>query len=357
MKILTIVGARPQFIKASVVSRELALHPAVEEMIIHTGQHYDENMSNRFFTEMKIPKPYINLGINQVNPGTMVGRITEGVEEQIISEKPDAVIVYGDTNSTLGGALAASKQNIKLIHIEAGLRCFNMKMPEELNRVITDRISNLLFCPTQVAMDNLREEGYDGFTSDYFLSGDVMYDAALFYKEHALNEISAMPELYLKEFVLCTIHRAENVENDKKLAGIISGINKIANEVKVVCPLHPRTAQRITELGLRTNFTTIDPVGYFEMIRLLDKCKLVLTDSGGLQKEAYFSNKICICLRDETEWKELADDGFVIISGSNPDAIVESFHSARKAELNFETKYYGNGKAGSYIVNEILKSF
>ena len=198
MKILTVVGARPQFIKASVVSREFGMHPSVTEKIIHTGQHYDDNMSELFFTQMDIPKPYVNLGVNQVNPAMMVGKIMEGVEQQILIENPHALIVYGDTNSTLGAALAAVKQNIKLIHIEAGLRSFNMKMPEELNRVITDRISNMLFCPTQIAMDNLREEGYDGFSSDYFLSGDVMLDATLYYKERALAE-----ETSLGNFVFC----------------------------------------------------------------------------------------------------------------------------------------------------------
>ena len=357
MKILTVVGARPQFIKASVISRELALHSTVVEKIIHTGQHYDENMSDLFFSEMNIPQPYINLGINQLNPGTMVGKIIEGVEQEIIAEKPDAIIVYGDTNSTLGGALAASKQNIKLIHIEAGLRSFNMTMPEELNRVITDRISNMLFCPTQVAMDNLREEGYDGFNSDYFFSGDVMYDATLFYKERALNETSSLTKVYEMEFALCTIHRAENCDNDRNLTNIISAINTIASEINVICPLHPRTALRIKELGLKTNFTIINPIGYFEMIRLLTKCKLVLTDSGGLQKESYFHNKICVCLRDETEWKELAEDGYVIISGTDSQSIIEAFHCALKTSLRFDMKYYGNGNAGSYIVNEILKSF
>ncbi len=356
MKILTIVGARPQFIKASVVSRELSIHASVVERIIHTGQHYDENMSELFFSQMDIPKPYINLGIHEVNPGEMVGRIVTGVEQQILLEKPDAIIVYGDTNSTLGGALAAVKQNTKLIHIEAGLRSFNMKMPEELNRVITDRISNLLFCPTQIAMDNLREEGYDGFNSDYFLSGDVMLDATVYYKEKALAEKTALENFPDSEFILCTIHRSENTDNDQILSNIISAVNSISKEMKVFCPLHPRTMKRIKALGLKVDFTVLDPVGYFEMIRLLDKCKLVLTDSGGLQKEAYFHNKICICLREETEWKELEEDRFVIVSGTNQESILESVEEGLNASPEFDKNFYGTGNASQYIVNEILKS-
>lgn len=356
MKILTVVGARPQFIKASVVSRAFSLHPSVTERIIHTGQHYDKNMSDLFFSQMQIPEPYVNLGINQLNPGAMVGKIIEGVEQQILIEKPDALIVYGDTNSTLGGALAAAKQNITLIHIEAGLRSFNMKMPEELNRVVTDRISNMLFCPTQLAMDNLREEGYDGFSSDYFLSGDVMLDATLFYKEKALQETSSFLNSIDSEFILCTIHRAENTEDDKNLTDIISAINRISKEIKVICPLHPRTLQRVKALNLIIDFTVIDPVGYFEMIRLLDKCKLVMTDSGGLQKESYFHKKVCICFREETEWKELEEDRYVIVSGTKPESIIESFFEGMKSDLDFDKEFYGSGNAGQFIVNEIVKS-
>lgn len=356
MKILTVVGARPQFIKASVVSREFGMHPSVTEKIIHTGQHYDDNMSELFFTQMDIPKPYVNLGVNQVNPAMMVGKIMEGVEQQILIEKPHALIVYGDTNSTLGAALAAVKQNIKLIHIEAGLRSFNMKMPEELNRVITDRISNMLFCPTQIAMDNLREEGYDGFSSDYFLSGDVMLDATLYYKERALAEETSLGNLLDSDFILCTIHRAENTENDQNLTNIIAAINSMAKEMNVICPLHPRTKQRINRLGLKTEFTIVEPVGYFEMIHLLDRCKLVVTDSGGLQKESYFHNKMCVCLREETEWKELEEDGLVIVAGTNPDDILESVKEALIASPEFGKNFYGTGMASKFIVNEILKS-
>ncbi len=354
MKILTVVGARPQFIKAAVVCRALAAHTSIEEKLIHTGQHYDKNMSDLFFSQMQIPQPYVNLQVNQTHPGKMVGKIIEGVEEQILIEKPNALIVYGDTNSTLGAALAAVKQNTPLIHIEAGLRSFNLFMPEELNRIITDRISHLLCCPSQLAMDNLREEGYDGFTSEYHLSGDVMFDAFLFYKDQALFENSSYDELMQNEFALCTIHRAENTDDAIILKDIVSGINSVANEINVICPLHPRTVKRINELGLKINFTIIEPVGYFEMIRLLDKCKLVLTDSGGLQKEAYFNKKMCVCLREETEWRELADDGFLIVSGTKPNSIVDNFHNAINANLKFDKAYYGNGKAGEFIVNEII---
>lgn len=356
MKILTVVGARPQFIKAAVISRAFSMHPSVTEKLIHTGQHYDTNMSDLFFSQLDLPIPHINLGINHVDPAAMVGKIAEGVEAQILLEKPGALIVYGDTNSTLGGALAAVKQNVKLIHVEAGLRSFNMKMPEEINRIVTDRISNLLFCPTQKAMDNLREEGYDGFTSDYFFSGDVMLDATLHYKNAALSEISDLSDLLDQEFVLCTIHRAENTDDVKKLTDLVFALNSIASKIKVICPLHPRTAKRINELGLKADFTIIDPVGYFEMIRLLNACKLVLTDSGGLQKEAYFHKKLSICLREETEWTELEEDGYLMIAGTHPKNILNAFDSILNTKLNFDQEYYGNGHAGEFIVKEILNS-
>ncbi|HHD78515.1 MAG TPA: UDP-N-acetylglucosamine 2-epimerase (non-hydrolyzing), partial [Epsilonproteobacteria bacterium] len=282
MKIVTILGARPQFIKAGSVSREISKHTDLEEVIVHTGQHYDANMSDIFFNQMKIPKPHHYLDVNGLSHGAMTGQMLEKIEKVLLDEKPDWVMVYGDTNSTLAGALAASKLHIKVAHIEAGLRSFNMKMPEEVNRILTDRISNTLFCPTDSAMQNLSNEGYDGLDVKVVKSGDVMQDGAMFYKNLALK-----PNVDIKDkYILCTIHRAENTDDVQRLKSIFEALVVLSNDVQIILPLHPRTKKILESLEIDiSGLTIIDPVGYLEMVWLIDHCKLVMTDSGGLQKE------------------------------------------------------------------------
>ena len=353
MKILTILGARPQFIKAGTVSREMAKHKSIEEVIIHTGQHFDANMSDIFFDEMKIPKPHYNLNINGLSHGAMTGQMIEKIEEVVLKEKPDWVMVYGDTNSTLAGAIVASKLHIKLAHIEAGLRSFNMKMPEEVNRILTDRVSNILFCPTDTAMHNLSNEGYDKLDIKVVKSGDVMQDGAMFYKELAVK-----PNCEIKDnFVLCTIHRAENTDDEQRLKNIFNALNEIASEKQVILPLHPRTKKILSNLDIDiSNLTIIDPVGYLEMVWLIDNCSLVMTDSGGLQKEAYFFEKQCITLRDETEWVELVKCGANTLVSADKEKILESYENNKKFNLeNSKLNLYGGGKASENIVKEFLK--
>ncbi len=352
MKIITVVGARPQFVKAAVVSREFKKHPSVNELIIHTGQHHDANMSDVFFDEMDIPKPAFHLGIHGLGHGAMTGQMLEGIERILLEEKPDLVLVYGDTNSTLAGALAAAKLLIPVAHVEAGLRSFNMAMPEEQNRILTDRLSSLLFCPTQTAIDNLTKEGYP-FNNKVFLSGDVMQDAAMYYAENSEARSTVFKTLSLRDFVLCTLHRAENTNDLNRLQSIIRALEKINKECKVVLPLHPRTQKIMKDAGMNSQLTIIDPVGYFDMLELLKHCKLVMTDSGGLQKEAFFFDKYCVTLRDETEWIELVNGGFNFLAGADENKILSAYSSTLNASANFKVDLYGGGKAAHQIVNEI----
>jgi UDP-GlcNAc3NAcA epimerase len=353
MKILTILGARPQFIKAGSVSREIQKHKNIQEIIVHTGQHYDADMSDVFFEQMQIPKPDYFLGIGGKSHGAMTGQMIEKIEEVAIKEKPDWIMVYGDTNSTLAGALVASKLHIKLAHIEAGLRSFNMKMPEEINRILTDRISNILFCPTDAAVKNLKNEGYDSFTCKVVKSGDVMQDGALFYKNLAIK-----PSLHVKDdFILCTIHRAENTDDKTRLKSIFEALNEITQEKQVILPLHPRTKKLLpSTISLHPNITLIEPVGYLEMVWLIDNCSLVMTDSGGLQKEAYFFNKPCITLRDETEWIELVECGANVLAGADKEKILDTFKNHSKFKIHHsKLDLYGGGKASEKIVCELLE--
>ncbi len=350
-KIVTILGARPQFIKAGTVSREMAKHNDIEEIIVHTGQHYDANMSDVFFKEMKIPKPDYYLDINGLSHGAMTGQMLEAIEEVLLQEKPDWVLVYGDTNSTLAGALAASKLHIKVAHIEAGLRSFNMNMPEEINRILTDRVSDVLFCPTQTAVENLQKEGFpfltaSGSQQQIINAGDVMQDGAIFYSSLA----NKPADDFSKNFVLCTIHRAENTDDELRLKEIFEALEEIAKEVQVVLPLHPRTKQIIQKLQIDIkNLTIIDPVGYLEMVWLIDHCSLVITDSGGLQKEAFFFEKPCITLRDETEWVELINNNFNVLAGADKEVILDLYRN-HKFNDDFVMDLYGGGKASEKIV-------
>ena len=354
-KIITVLGARPQFVKAAVLSRIIQKYREIEEVIVHTGQHFDANMSGVFFEEMEIPKPKYHLQIHSLNHGAMTGKMMEEIEKILLAEKPDALIVYGDTNSTLAGALAAKKMHVKVVHIEAGLRSFNMNMPEEINRILTDRISDLLICPTDMAVKNLEDEGFGNFSSLIEKHGDIMKDAVEYYSMSSgeKSDITKRLRLENKNFVIATIHRQENTDNPQKLSGIFTALEEIHKNIPVILPLHPRTKKVLQELELTPQVIYIDPVGYFDMLELLKNCKLVITDSGGLQKEAFFNKKSCIIAREETEWVELVENGFAEITGANSQAIQESYHTLLDSHKDFSVKLYGNN-VGEKIYNSIL---
>ncbi len=353
MKIVTIVGARPQFVKAAALSREIAKHNNIEEIIVHTGQHFDANMSDIFFDEMEIPRPKYNLDINSVGHGAMTGRMLEGIEKILLDEKPDLLLVYGDTNSTVAGALAAKKIHIKVAHVEAGLRSFNMEMPEEVNRILTDRISDLLLCPTQTAIDNLDNEGYQNIDTKIVNCGDVMQDAALFYAKTSQEKSTISKEIAFDNFILCTLHRAENTDDPKRLTEIVEALNEIHKTTPVVLPLHPRTKAKIEAIAIDLQVKLIDPVGYFDMIELLKNCSLVMTDSGGLQKEAFFFQKNCVTMRDQTEWVELIENDVNVLVGADGVNIKNEVSRMLAQKSNFDIDLYGNGKACANIVREI----
>jgi len=353
-KIITVVGARPQFIKAATLSRQFQLK-GVEELIIHTGQHFDANMSDVFFEEMEIPKPAFQLDIHGLTHGAMTGRMLEGIEEILLKEKPDGLLVYGDTNSTLAGALAASKLHIPVIHVEAGLRSYNMEMPEEINRILTDRISTILFCPTDTAIQNLKREGYDNMPIKIIKNGDVMQDAAMYYAAKAEQKSDVIRKTGLKRFVLATIHRQENTDSPTNLKSIIEGLNEINRQVPVVVPIHPRTRKILSQLNIIPEFKLIDPVGYFDMIMLLKTCEMVITDSGGVQKEAFFFGKHCITLREQTEWVELIDNGYNLLVGSDSLKLKEAFEFFKTKHSDFTVDLYGKGLASAFAADEIAK--
>lgn len=351
MKILTVIGARPQFIKAATLSRVVRDREDVEEIIVHTGQHFDANMSEIFFEQMDIPKPDYNLDINSLNHGAMTGRMLAGIERIMLIEKPEIVVVYGDTNSTLAGALAAKKIHIPVAHIEAGLRSYNMQMPEEINRILTDKISDYLFCPTDTAVNNLRKEGFDPMVAHIENIGDVMLDAALFYAEREQKPTFKMPE----KFILTTMHRAENTDDLSKLKDIIEALNLINREIPIIIPLHPRTQKIIKKANIHTDFNIVQPVGYLEMVYLLKRCTMVLTDSGGLQKEAFFFGKYCVTMREETEWVELVENGFNSIAGSNKELIIQLIHKYKNKVIDFSMNLYGNGNSAEKIIDKLVQ--
>lgn len=354
MKIVTILGARPQFVKAATVSRRILERNDIREVIIHTGQHFDNNMSDIFFKEMAIPEPKYNLEINSLSHGAMTGKMLEAIEPVLFDEKPDCILVYGDTNSTIAGALAAKKLNLKVVHVEAGLRSFNNKMPEEINRILTDRISDLLFCPTNTAVQNLYDEGFKKFNCKIIKCGDVMYDAALYYAKISSEKSSIIKKMNLSDFVLCTIHRPENTDNIHNLRSIINAINTINKQIQVVLPIHPRTTKILKQHKLNIDCKLIKPVGYFDMIELLKHCRIVMTDSGGLQKEAFFFKKHCITMREQTEWVELVDNGFSVVVGSDENKIIKTFNLMMNKKSDFNINLYGTGKASSIIVEKLL---
>ena len=352
-KIITIVGARPQFVKAATLSRQFSLL-GVDEKIIHTGQHYDANMSDVFFEEMEIPKPTYNLDIHGVGHGAMTGRMLEGIEEILLNELPDGVLVYGDTNSTLAGALAASKLHIPVVHVEAGLRSFNMQMPEEINRILTDRISDLLLCPTDTAIHNLQREGFNNFNTKIVKNGDVMQDAAIFYAAKAEEKSNVLKSINLSRYILATIHRQENTDSPENLQNIIAGLNEINRQTPVVVPIHPRTRNILAQLNIVPAFKLIDPVGYFDMIVLLKNCEMVITDSGGVQKEAFFFGKHCITMREQTEWVELVENGFNTLTGSDAEKIVTAYEQTKLKKSDFSINLYGKGQAAEVAAKEIF---
>ncbi len=351
-KIVTVIGARPQFIKAAPVSKAISDTENLVEYLVHTGQHFDDNMSQVFFHQMGIPVPDTHLNIHSVSHGAMTGRMTEEIEKILIKERPDWVMVYGDTNSTLAGALAAAKMHIPVAHVEAGLRSFNMDMPEEINRILTDRISRLLFCPTLTAEENLKKEGFDYFPCHVMTTGDVMYDAVLFFREKATAPKGvSIP----KHFVLATVHRQENTDNPENLSSIIEALNEVSTQIPVVFPVHPRTAKILGENPgvLSEKVITTHPLGYLEIIYLLEHCRMVLTDSGGLQKEAYFFQKPCITLRQETEWTELVELGCNMLAGSDISRIREAFAHYMVNKVNFTEGLYGKGNASAVIAEAL----
>lgn len=353
MKIFTVVGARPQFIKAAVVSRNIRQTYGISEIMVHTGQHYDNNMSDVFFEELDIPKPHYHLGVGGGTHGQNTGRMLEKLEALMLVEKPDCVLVYGDTDSTLAGALAASKLHIPVAHVEAGLRSFNRRMPEEINRILTDHMSSVLFAPTITAAKHLENEGIVG--NKVQVVGDVMYDAALFYKSRAKQpHYAAVANWAPGTFALCTIHRAENTDNTNHMESIMVGL--ASAPFPIVLPIHPRTRARLAQLQLRIspNIHIIDPVSYLEMVWLEMNCRLVITDSGGVQKEAYFHRKPCITLRDETEWTELVELGVNRLVGVDSNKIAISLNSIPNNINSFAINDYGNGESGISIVNFLL---
>lgn len=355
MKVLTVVGARPQFVKAAAVSRVLRAQPGVTEILVHTGQHFDANMSDIFFDQMGIPRPDHHLGVAGGGHGQMTGRMLEALESLMLKESPDWVLVYGDTNSTLAGALAAVKLHIPVAHVEAGLRSHNMHMPEEINRVMTDRVSHVLFCPTELAIQNLRKEGFDTLDAEILNVGDVMLDAALYYRSRAQfpENLSAKIDLDAP-FILCTVHRAENTDDPERLRGIIEGLDRVHKDIPIVLSLHPRTKQKLKDFGLEPNVHLIEPVGYFEMIWLLEHCRLVITDSGGLQKEAWFFDKACVTLREETEWMELVKVGGNRLVAADASAIYLAVKEAMKSNVDFSINLYGGGEAANRIVERLV---
>jgi len=350
MKVITVVGARPQFIKAAAVSNVIRKYH--NEILIHTGQHYDENMSKVFFEELNIPKPDYNLEVGSGNHGMQTGTMLINLEEIYLKEKPDMVLVYGDTNSTLAGALTASKLLIPVAHVEAGLRSFNMAMPEEQNRILTDHISNLLFTPTETAVNNLYNEG---LKNNVYNVGDVMYDAVLYFKKIAKAKSNIIEKLKIKEndYILTTIHRAENTNDINRLKNMIEALNE--SEARIILPMHPRTKKYIEsyELRIGENISVIDPIGYLDMINLEMHAQKIVTDSGGVQKEAFFMKKPCITMRDQTEWVETVINGWNIIVGTNKDKIIDGIKNFKPQKE--QDNVFGDGKAAEKILKVLTQ--
>jgi UDP-GlcNAc3NAcA epimerase len=359
MKIATIIGARPQFIKAATISRAIAEYnrnhssPVIEEILVHTGQHYDDDMSAIFFRELEIPEPEYNLNIGSDSHGRQTGRMLMAIEEVLLKEKPDWVLIYGDTNSTLAGALATAKLHIRIAHVEAGLRSYNRLMPEEINRIMADHLSHLLLCPSQIAVNNLAVEG---ITTGVLITGDVMADALQFAATNASAHSDILTRLALQPqgYLLTTVHRAENTDDNQRLNNILSAF--AAFDEPVVFPAHPRTRKFLQEAGYQPseNVKLIEPVGYFDIIALEKSARLLLTDSGGMQKEAYWLKVPCVTLRDETEWIETVELGWNVLTGADRDRIIETVRTFKAPSAH--PTLYGDGKAAAYCLKALLES-
>lgn len=356
-RIVTIIGARPQIIKAAAVSRVIKTRYAgrIEEHILHTGQHYDANMSEVFFRELGVPEPMYNLHVGSAPHGVQTARMIEGIEAVLMQTPYDGVLVYGDTNSTLAAAIAASKMQVPIFHVEAGLRSYNMSMPEEINRIVCDRLSSLLFAPTTTAVRNLEKEG---ITIGVVQSGDVMYDNSLYFSAMANEQSDILERLDLchKKFVLATIHRPANTDSAENLQAIFVALEEIAQTgMDVVVPLHPRTRDRIDNYGLHAaGVRFIEPASFFEMIQLEKHAAVVMTDSGGVQKEAFFYGTPCVILRSETEWTEIVEAEAGILTGADHARIMAAYRQLADKEIHFPL-LFGDGHASEKITEEILR--
>lgn len=377
IKIVTIIGARPQIIKAAALSRAIKnnFSSQITEIIVHTGQHYDDNMSQVFFDELEIPLPNYNLNVGSGNHGKQTATMISAIEDVLLIEKPNAIVLYGDTNSTLAGAMAASKIHIPVIHIEAGLRSFNKSMPEEINRIMCDHVSTLLFSPTKTGFNNLIQEGflsqnnapYSIDNPKIYHCGDVMFDNSLFFSKISDVKTSIINDLKLKNngFILATIHRNNNTDEPIRLNALFKSLNDISinHQLQIVLPLHPRTSNLLDRnlskdlaeaIRLNSNFKIISPVSFLEMLALEKNCCLVMTDSGGVQKEAFYFEKPCVILRPETEWIELLENGAALIADADENKIKFSFEQLiAKKDLSFP-KLYGDGNAAVFICSEII---
>ena len=355
-KILTVVGARPQFVKAAALSREILKHPELEEKIIHTGQHFDDSMSKVFFEEMDIPEPHFRFNINSMTHGAMTGTMLIEIEKVMSDENPDLVLLYGDTNSTLAGVLAARKLNLKIAHVESGLRFFDNTIPEEVNRLVADRLSDILFCPTQTAIDNLIKEGYEQYGIDLVRTGDIMCDTVFYYRQKMRQQTFPQLDAIINNepFVLLTCHR-DNSTKQEHLPIIVNALNKIAATSKVIFPVHPRTKKKLEEWNLTfsDNVVMIEPQGYFSMLYLLDKCHTVISDSGGLQKEAYLMGKKCLFLHPYTPWVELVENGFVTCTSLHEEEILKQYQAMLQASPDFSIQLYGDGTSAKTITEYI----
>lgn len=354
--VVSIVGARPQFIKAAVVSRALA-SAGVYDAILHTGQHYDFNMSDLFFQELHIARPRYNLGIGSGPHGMQTGRMLEGIEKTLQDVPPQMVLTYGDTNSTLAGALAAAKLHIPIAHVEAGLRSFNPEMPEEINRILTDHTADLLFAPTATAVRNLKKEGIP--SNRIIRTGDVMYDVAVRFAADDTDILNRL-KLRSREYILATLHRSENTDGPDRLHAILEGLAAIAQEFRVVLPVHPRTRKEIDAAEICGNgteqLTLLEPLGYLDMATLEKHARLIATDSGGVQKEAYFHRVPCVTLRGETEWTESLTGGCNILAfPASADAVVRSLRKALECRPRFQSRLYGNGDTAAHIASVICR--
>jgi UDP-N-acetylglucosamine 2-epimerase len=355
MKVVTVVGARPQFIKSAPVSREL--RKVATEVLVHTGQHYDDNMSEVFFRDLELPEPDYNLGVGSGPHGVQTGEMLKRIEEVLVKEQPDYVVVYGDTNSTLAGALAAAKLHISVAHVEAGLRSFNRQMPEEINRLVTDHVSTLLFCPTKTAINNLASEG---ITKGVHLVGDVMYDALCHNIQIAERRSTILEHLKLrpKEYLLATVHRAENTDQPENLNNIVNAFVELTKSGQtVVFPVHPRTRNRLDTFGMNdhSNLLMIDPISYLDMLILEKHARVILTDSGGVQKEAYWLQVPCVTLRNETEWVETVERGWNVLVGTDTEKIFRTIQDVSLVPYHSSGAIYEKEGAAGKIANTLIR--